>query len=297
MSEYEIIEAPSNLGLRDTGVDQLAATLLQAGLADRLGATRGQRVASPKYSAHRDEKNGILNVDSLAGYTIALADAVGGVLERGAFPIVLGGDCSILLGNLLALRRRGRFGLLFVDGHADFYQPEANVNGEAASSELAFATGRGPKRLTAFERYERLIRDEDVVAFGFRDTDEQRQYGSQPLASDILALDLNSVRQLGIERAVDTAIARVSRPDLEGFWIHLDADVLDDAIMPAVEYHIPDGFSWEELEVTLRHARGSPHAVGMEVTIYNPGLDPGHRLAPRFVAALVAGLSPVSAAL
>ena len=64
---------------------------------------------------------------------------------------MLGGDCTILLGNLLALRRRGRYGLLFLDGHADFYQPSANVNGEAASSELAFATGRGPASLTTFD--------------------------------------------------------------------------------------------------------------------------------------------------
>lgn len=52
----------------------------------------------------------------------------GEVLDAGDVPIVLGGDCSILLGNLLALRRRGRHGLLFIDGHADFYQPEAEPN-------------------------------------------------------------------------------------------------------------------------------------------------------------------------
>ncbi|MFD4693211.1 arginase family protein [Streptomyces sp. NPDC058463] len=45
-----------------------------------------------------------------------LADAVGAALDAGHFPVVLGGDCSILLGNLLALRRRGRYGLLFLDG-------------------------------------------------------------------------------------------------------------------------------------------------------------------------------------
>lgn len=64
------------------------------------------------------------------------------MLDRGEFPVVL--DCSIMLGNLLALRRRGRFGLLFRDGHADPYQPEAEPNGEAASMDLALATGRGP---------------------------------------------------------------------------------------------------------------------------------------------------------
>ena len=113
-----------------------------------------------------------------------LADAVADVVERDEFPVLLGGDCSILLGSTLALRRRGRYGLLFIDGHADFYQPEANPNGEAASMDLAFATGRGPELLTNLEGLRPLVRDEDVVAFGFRDAQEQREYGSQPLPPD-----------------------------------------------------------------------------------------------------------------
>ena len=44
-----------------------------------------------------------------------------------------------MLGATLALKPRGRFGLLFIDGHADFYQPEVNPNGEAASMDHAFA--------------------------------------------------------------------------------------------------------------------------------------------------------------
>ena len=106
------------------------------------------------------------------------ADVVG----RGEFPILLGGDCSILLGSTLALRRRGRYGLLFIDGHADFYQPEANPNGEAASMDLAFATGHGPELLTNLEGLRPLVRDEDVVAFGFRDAEEQRRV-RQPAAA------------------------------------------------------------------------------------------------------------------
>jgi arginase len=38
--------------------------------------------------------------------------------------------------------------LLFLDGHMDFYDRETNINGEAASSELALVTGRGPALLT-----------------------------------------------------------------------------------------------------------------------------------------------------
>ena len=291
MAKYAVIEAPSVLGLKETGVDQLPDALLSAGLAERLRADRIGRVAPPPYSAQRDPEHGMLNAASIARYTVALAEVVGEVLDRGSFPIVLGGDCSILLGNLLALRRRGRFGLLFADGHTDFYQPEANINGEAASSDLALATGRGPETMTKFEGHDRLVRDADIVALGFRDEDEQRHYGSQPLPPEILALNLAAVRRLGVARATRQAIDRLSRPDLAGFWIHLDADVLDDAIMPAVDYRLPDGLSWDELVTLLRHARASPHATGMEITIYNPSLDSDRSIAHNFVMALAQALA------
>jgi arginase len=173
----------------------------------------------------------------------------------------------------LALRRRGRYGLLFIDGHADFYQPEVNPNGEAASMDLAFATGHGPRLLTDLEGRAPLVREEDVVAFGFRDAEEQAQFHSQPLPSSVYAIDLPTLRSMGARRAAEAAVAHLSRAELAGFFIHVDADSLDDAIMPAVEYHLADGLSWQELHTTLRHALGSGKAVGLEVTVYNPKLD------------------------
>ena len=44
--------------------------------------------------------------------------------------------------------------------------------------------------------------------------------------------------------------------------------------MPAVDYRLPDGLSWEELTMAMRVAIESHRLVGLEVTIYNPNLDP-----------------------
>jgi arginase len=277
MPRYAVIEAPSILGLRPTGVETLPEALLRAGLLDRLGARHAGRVTpeSP-YDAERDAATLTLNPNGIVSYSRALADALGVVLDQGEFPVVLGGDCSILLGDLLALKRRGRYGLLFIDGHADFYNPEANPNGEAASMDLAFATGRGPDLLTNIEGRGPLVKEEDVVAFGYRDAEEQAEYGSQPLPRGILALDLAEIRRRGIEAAARDAVLHLTRdrgPD-GGFWIHVDADVLDDAIMPAVDYRLPGGLSWEDLTAALRIAIQSGRAVGLELTIYNPKLDP-----------------------
>ena len=297
MNRYTIVEAPSILGLKPTGVERLPAVLLQHGLADELHARHAGRV-EPKttYNTERDPATLTLNARAIAEYSVQLADTVAEVVGRGEFPILLGGDCSILLGSSLALRRRGRYGLLFIDGHADFYQPEANPNGEAASMDLAFATGHGPEPLTNLEGLRPLVRDEDVVLFGFRDAEEQRQYGSQPLPPQMLSMDLKEVRRLGIERAAHRAVEHLTASDrpTHGFFIHLDADVVSDDLMPAVDYRMPDGLTWDELRTALEVALASGRAVGIEITIYNPSLDEsgasGRDLSRTLVRALKPGL-------
>lgn len=288
---FAILEAPSVLGLFPKGVERLPEALLSAGLAEQLSATPAARVPPPPYDARRDRETGLLNPHGIREYSVSLADAVGDCFAAGAFPVVLGGDCSILLGCLLALRRRGRYGLLFLDGHADFYQPDAEPHGEAASMDLALATGRGPAVVTDLEGRRPLIRDEDVVALGRRDLEEAEAHGSQRIEdTEIDLIDLGYVRRAGAAAAAVRAVRRLSARPSAGFWIHLDADVLDDAIMPAVDYRMRGGLSWSELAVILRVAMATGRAAGIDVTIFNPALDANGSIARAFVRTLAAGL-------
>jgi arginase len=204
------------------------------------------------------------------------------------------GDCSILLGNLLALRRRGRHGLLFIDGHADFYQPEAEPNGEAASMDLALATGRGPSVVTDLEGLRPLVRDQDVVQFARRDADdadEAAEAGSQRIEdTGITVIDLRAICERGVERAANDALTHLLRPELDGFWLHVDCDALDDAVMPAVDYRLPGGLQWDELETVIRLAVETGRVVGVEVTIFNPLLDSDGSIAHTLVSCLARSL-------
>lgn len=287
---WTIVEAPSILGLSPSGVQDLPQALRAAGLEAHLRVHRSVRVEPGPYDDRRDPETGMLNTRALVDFTRRLADAVSAVLDRRERPFVLGGDCSILLGNILALARRGRHGLWFLDGHADFYQPEANVNGQAASSELAFATGRGPAMLTCFDEHYPLVRDDHVVVLGTRDATEAAAYGSQPLPPSLRAYDLSTLRQLGVDRAAHEALEHL-RSGVEGIWIHFDADVLDDEVMPAVDYRLPGGLSWAEAESILRVAMASEAIVGMDVTIFNPRLDPDGSIARSLVDMLGRALS------
>ena len=105
-ASYTIIEAPSILGLRPSGVERLPDALLQGGLAQGIGARLAGRLTPPPYDPERDPNTLTLNAQAIARFSPQLADAVGATLDRGEFPLVLGGDCSILLGSVLALRAR-----------------------------------------------------------------------------------------------------------------------------------------------------------------------------------------------
>ena len=293
MTRYEIIEAPSVLGLFPKGVEALPEVLLDAGLAARLAAVRGPLVAAPAYAGGIDPESGLRNAAALADYALALADEAGSSLSRGAFPIVLGGDCSILLGSLLALRRRGRYGLLFLDGHADFAHPSEDPTGEAASMDLALATGRGPKVAADIDGRGPLVRDEDVALLGYRVFTDgtDRHLGTHVRDTAILVHDLDDIRRDGLTAALEASLARVARDDLSGFFVHLDADVLDDAVMPAVDYRAPGGLQFSEVARIISTALATGKAVGLDLAIFNPTLDPDGSLARELVEMLVAGLN------
>jgi len=290
-----VVDAPTNLGLappgpgREPGVRKLAQTLREQGLVARLGATDGGAVARPPYAAALDPSTGVLNGAALEAFSLDLADRVGAVLREGRFPFVLGGDCSILLGSMLALRRRGRFGLVFIDGHLDFRHPGNSERvGAAAGADLALVTGRGPGRLANIDGLGPLVRDDDAVALGEReDYPEWRDIHD----TDITVLDLWEVRSRGVAEVALEAVEKMEASGVEGFWVHLDADVLDDAVMPAVDSRQPDGLGYAELMELLKPLLNSTLATGMQVTIFDPELDEGGKIAGEFTDALIEAFS------
>ena len=97
------------------------------------------------------------------------------------------------------------------------------------------------------------------------------------------ATSLKEARRLGIETATGEATAYAPGQGTRRFWIHLDADVLGDAVMPAVDNRLPGGLTWGELERVLSAALAHPRAVGMEITIFNPRLDTDGKVLSAFM--------------
>jgi arginase len=262
---WTVLDAPSNLGLRpltpgvEPGARRLADALRGCGLVERLGAVDAGRVQAPPWTEL------FANRAQIPAYTQKLAARLGELLRAGAKPLVLGGDCSILLGAMLALRRRGRYGLAFVDGHVDFRTEDVDA---VAGEDLAVVTGRAEDALADIDGLRPYMRDEDVVALGDRSGD--------PLPPTIRAIRLDALR------AGEWAV-----PDAP-YWVHVDADVLR---LDAVDSPQPDGLSFDELADLVRRLVTGP-VVGMQVTIFDPDKDLGGSAAGALTDCLVRGARP-----
>ncbi|MGW0882356.1 arginase family protein [Streptomyces sp. NPDC002671] len=291
-----LLDAPSNLGLRPPaegavpGCYKLAGALREQRLLARLGADEGGVVVPPRYDrGNWKEGDGVFHAEAIAAYTRKLADRIERHVRAGEFPVVLGGDCSIQLGASLALRRIGRYGIAVIDGSADFRHPgNSDRVGAAGGEELALATGRGQADLTDLEGLRPYVRESDVQVFGIRDYDEER---TELTDSGITSTTVGEIRERGARQAADAALRTLEAPVLNGFWVHLDADVLDPSVMPAVDSPDDGGLLPAELAPLLRRLVGSQRCVGVNITIYDPDLDPDGSCAALLADLLVSALT------
>jgi arginase len=293
-----ILGAPTSIGIKPydngtpRGLDQAPATLRRLRLAARIGADDAGDVLPLPYRDFIRPPAHPRNQAEVESYSRALADRVASVIGSGRFPLVLGGDCSIVLGSLLGLRQAGRsrVGLAYIDGHADFATPLESRTGSVASMCLGLAVGRGDTPLASLGGDSPLVQPHDVALVGRRDEHEP-WYGHDALhASAVLDLPDAAVRNTSYGQIAATVLERIGRVELDGFWIHLDADVLDPAIMPAVDSPEPGGPDLSQLADLLVPLVRHPGALGLELTIYDPTLDPDEICGRRLVELLEAVL-------
>ncbi len=220
--------------------------------------------------------------------TDVVRDGVRPLLERPELPLVVGGCCGILVGIFAALRQmEGRTGLAFVDGHYDFYDGATSPAGALADMELRVLTGAGPDKLVSAGGPPPMLEPRDAWVLAVRDAWEMSEAGAPDPLVEIADAHFRDDRAVRADPAASGAEAAAALGDTPGrFWLHVDLDALSTDAMPAVDYLLPGGLDWEELAELLVPLAASPALLGVDVTIYNPSLDPDGVYAPRIVALL-----------
>jgi arginase len=220
-----LLDSPSNLGLHPPaegavpGCYKMPWKLRDLNLLSRIDAFDAGCAVPPRYIANWQDGDGDRNANAIASYSIHLADRVGKLLSPGKRLLTIGGDCSILLGNTLALRRRGRYGLVFLDAHSDFrHQNNFPPIGAAAGEDLAIVTGRGDSRLINIENLGPYVATEDIFVVGVLSDDAGLKEMRDKGISIITNVDFKKSEDV-TERVLEKVVGQT-----DGFWIHLKKD-------------------------------------------------------------------------
>lgn len=302
--QISLVLAPSNLGLRPVGRNQPGTwrapqTLLDAGLADALGATEVVRLERPDYAFGAQPSTRIRNGLSIRTFSLHLATRVRAILQQGGFPVVIGGDCSILLGGLYGSRLAGGRGLVHVDGHSDFNHSANDHNstrlGTAAGMDLALASGRGEALLTSWpEIGSPLASDADIVQLGERESTDPDQDHLPDTA--IMQLTAQSMLTIGVQEAARRTIEKLQARGLDKVWLHVDLDVLDQTVMPAVDSPGSPGLNYAQLAELVGELCASGCIAGVNFAIYDPDRDPTARYAHPLVHCIADGIRGLTSA-
>jgi len=273
-----LIEAPSNLGLiepkpgEEPGVKFFPDAMEKEGFARLSGIQEKIRIIPPNYSMIIDHETRVRNADKIIDYSKQLSNSLDRLIRNEKNAVVLGGDCSVLIGCALSLKRNGNYGLFFLDGHTDYVLPEQSGTAGAAGMDLAIVTGNGHQKLTNIEGLKPYIKEENVFCVGNREI-STGWYVQAIIDSDIHYCDLFTLRSKTSSAVVTDFLHLVGSKELDGFWVHFDVDVLSNDIMPCVDSPQDDGLSYDELERILSPLLRSPLFRGIDVTIFDPTLD------------------------
>lgn len=292
MKEIYIVEFPSNLGLKEPhqgkepGVKKLPDWLWKHNLHKFIPHKDIIRLDPPRYSNIKDLETQILNANSLVEYAREQAYLINNILTQNKFPFVLGGDCSILLGSAIALKQKGNYGLFYLDGHTDFMNISLSETGGVGGMAASIVTGNGHEKLTNILNLSPYIKEENLWCVGNREYDEE--YENEIRNADATYISLDMLRKQGLENCANSFLSQITAKNLDGFWLHIDVDVLNDLIMPCVDSRTADGLTYEEFNELTSYLFQSEKLSGLEITILDPDLDTSGQYTREFITNITA---------
>jgi arginase len=275
-----LLGVPMDLGSGRRGVDMGPSAIRIAGLAGRL-AELGHKVV--------DEGDvGIRNMEALkvgdvrARYLAEIARAsrlvcnkVERIVDKGHFPLVLGGDHSISVGTVsavaLAARREGKkVGLLWVDAHGDINTPETSPSGNIHGMPVAVLLGEGPEELTSIGGEGPKVDPRNVAMVAIRSLDEGEKVRLKRHGIEVHTM--SEVDRTGIDKVMKEALARVT-DGTDRVHVSLDLDAVDPTVAPGVGTPVKGGLDYREAHLLMEMLSDSGVMTSLEVVEANPILD------------------------
>ncbi|MCS6992526.1 MAG: arginase [Anaerolineales bacterium] len=274
--QIDIIGVPIDLGADRRGVDMGPSAIRYAHLQQRLESLgyvvedKGN-IEVPIAEMCKISEPKLKYIDCIVPMARRTAGAVATSLQAGHFPLVLGGDHSVALGSIHGAAKHRKLGVLWVDAHADFNTPETTPSGNIHGMPLAALCGLGDPRLTAlWDERAPALDPRRVAVIGARDLDPGEKRNLKE--TGVLVMSMEQIDRLGMVRAVEKAIERISR-DVDGIFLSFDMDSLDPRHAPGVGTPVPGGLTYREAHLVCELVAETGKLLGLDLVEVNPILD------------------------
>ena len=218
-----------------------------------------------------------------------LRDEVKKELKKGFFPLILSGDHSSALGSLSGIQMAypdKEIGVIWLDAHADIHTPystpSGNVHGmpiaaalsidnrEFSKNKISESTEKNWLRMKNMGNKSPLIKPENLIYFGVRDTEKEEDQIIQ--SKKIKNFSVNEVRGLGLKSCIDQTIQQLISTDL--IYISFDVDALDcDLFSRGTGTPVSKGFVTKEIISIIKGVKDTGKLVALEICEINPLLD------------------------
>jgi len=247
----------------------------------------GHDVTGPRVAALRSRASAGDQMAVIEEAGASLAQLVREARSRGAFCLVLEGDCTAAPAVIAGLEVDGRVGVLWLDSHGDFNTPETTPSGMLGGMPVAVATGRCHPWWCQAVGLETPLRDGDVVLAGIRDLDPPERAALEASQVELIEARGNAHDEAA---RLASAVVRLSH-DVASLYVHVDVDVLNPRSASGFTMPVPGGPTGEELAemVALATRAGKVKALG--IAAFYPPNDRDGRTAQAILHTVEAALT------
>jgi len=224
--------------------------LLRSGLKESLEADGHVVSAATLESSEAEPASSAFDLARQIAGHVSQAD------RRGAFPIILAGNCIASLGGIAGLECRTA--LLWLDAHADFNTPATSPSGFLDGMALAIITGRCMQDESETIAGCEPLADASIIMLGVRDVDDGERAA------------LQRVQLVRDDAQLAQALMQV---DADELYVHVDLDSLDPSVLKANGFATENGLSRETLRACLTTAARLKRIAAVAITAYDPAVD------------------------
>jgi arginase len=271
-----IIGMPMDLGQGRRGVDMGPSAIRYASLQETIQQLGYEVEDLGDLSIPSPESVDIENpklkyLSSVCNVCEELANKVSSVIQRGRFPLVLGGDHSMSIGTVAGVAKHYKnLGLIWFDAHGDLNTGETTPSGNIHGMSLAASLGIGHPKLIKVGGFSPKVLPENVVIIGARELDPGEKDFIRNIGLKVFTM--HEIDKLGMARVMEEAIKIVS-DGTDGVHLSLDLDGLDPNDAPGVGTPVPGGISYRESHLALEMLADANILVSAEFVEVNPILD------------------------